>query len=116
VGQGSQLQGHDLVGLPLVGLPLVGLPPYKAFGEVKRATVLVDLAEPNEQVNVWVVAVVRELGDGTARHLEVVRERGAGEGQDVAARFELGVVPASGGAGEQWPADGGGGVSRVVDE
>jgi hypothetical protein len=52
----------------------------------------VDLADPDEEVVVGVVARMCQLHDGAADQMKVGGQRVAGEVEDVAAQGEPGVV------------------------
>ena len=77
---------------------------------------LVDLADPDEQIVVRVVAGVGQFEHRRPDHVEVRGQRVAGERQDVGAPRQSGVVAVAALGGQQPATDGGRRVGGVVDE
>lgn len=76
-----------------------------------------DLAEPDEQVGVRVVGVVRELDHWRSDHLERATQRAGGEDEHVRASLQSRVVSLTAHGGVDDPAaDGRRGIDGVVGE
>ncbi len=89
--------------------------PY-SFADVDRPPPLVHVAEPGEDVGVPGVRRDPQFHGDRTEDVERLGERRGGEGQDVVAGLQGGVVPGADGPAQQGAADRGRRVGRVVAE
>ena len=91
-----------------------GNQPSVAVADVPGAALGVDLAHPNEQVDVGMVGAVRQLDHRISVDVQIPGEGDAGEGEHVVAQGEAAVVAITPVRGQQRTAGGGRRVGGVV--
>ncbi len=90
--------------------------PLVAVADVAGPALGVDLADPDEQVDMRIVGAVREFDDRVPVHEQIMGEGRAGERQHVFARREPAVVAVAAVRRQQRAAGGGRRVGGVVAE